>query len=71
MSVAKQTYRRWLIEMNWLGQWEATHPNYDASYEGPEDGWVASPNMSASARTLPELYEEIDECERALAEQAA
>lgn len=71
MSSAKHTYRRWSIGMNFINEWEATHPDYDASYEGPEDGWVESPNMRATARTLPELYEEIDECERALSEQAA
>jgi hypothetical protein len=71
MSSAKHTYRRWSIGTNFINEWEATHPDYDASYEGPEDGWVANPNMRATARTLPELYEGIDECERALAEQAA
>ena len=71
MSSAKHTYRRWSIGMNFINEWEATHPDYDASYEGPEDGWVESPNMRVTARTLPELYEDIDECERTLAEQAA
>tara|TARA_R100001143_G_scaffold58421_2_gene56292 strand:+ start:4733 stop:4957 length:225 start_codon:yes stop_codon:yes gene_type:complete len=55
-------YRGWLIEQNWLGIWEATHPNFDASYEGPEDGWVGSPHMSATAKTREELESEIDDC---------
>lgn len=32
-------YRGWDIGPDYVG-WTATSPNYDASYEGPEDGWV-------------------------------
>lgn len=53
------TYRGWLIEQNWLGKWEATGPNFDASYEGPEDGWVSN-GEAVFADTRAELIEEID-----------
>jgi hypothetical protein len=58
---ARDTYRGWDI---WQGRWpepawSATGPNYDASYEGPEDGWVAS-GGSAYAATRADLIEEID-----------
>lgn len=37
-------YRGWLIDNvpNPIGEYTATSPDYDASYEGPEDGWVES-----------------------------
>lgn len=37
----------------------ATGPDYDASYEGPEDGWVSSGGI-VHANTLAELHAEID-----------
>lgn len=40
-------------------EWTATSPNYDASYEGPEDGWVSN-GEHVSAATREELIEEID-----------
>ena len=39
--------------------WQATGPNYDASYEGPEDGWVDN-GEKAEARTRELLLVEID-----------
>lgn len=39
--------------------WSAVHPDYDASYEGPEDGWVSN-GLSTTADTLEELHFEID-----------
>lgn len=39
--------------------WSATGPNYDASYEGPEDGWVDN-GEKASASTRDALLAEID-----------
>lgn len=41
--------------------WMATSPDYDASYEGPEDGWVCS-GHHVSAATYEELLEEIEAC---------
>lgn len=40
-------------------QWVATSPDYDASYEGPEDGWVIGGQV-AYASTRAGLIEEID-----------
>lgn len=56
---AKDTYRGWTIEQNWLGEWEATHPDYDPTPmhldDGPSDSrWVA-------AKTREEVVAEIDE----------
>lgn len=52
------THRNWLIEQNWLGQWEATHPDFDPTpqflYDGPSD------NRYVTARTRNEVIEEID-----------
>lgn len=40
-------------------EWSAVSPNYDASYEGPEDGWVDN-GETVSAATREELIAEID-----------
>lgn len=40
--------------------WRATSEDYDASYEGPEDGWKTS-GESFNAETREELIELIDE----------
>lgn len=59
------TYRGWSISYDpppipiRTFDWRATGPNYDASYEGPEDGWVAS-GGSVSASTRDGLIAEID-----------
>lgn len=50
MTPEKDTHRSWLIEQNWLGQWEATHPDFD----GLED------NRYVRGRTRDEVIEEID-----------
>lgn len=55
-------YRGWTIHAPaWWPEieWTATSPNYDASYEGPEDGWVDN-GEKASGRTREELIAEID-----------
>lgn len=36
------THRGWTVEENFLGIWEGTGPDFDASYEGEEDGWVGN-----------------------------
>ena len=42
------TYKGWQISFDMPPipirdhDWQATSPDYDASYEGPEDGWVSS-----------------------------
>lgn len=54
-------YRGWDISRGrWPEpEWMATGPNYDASYEGPEDGWVDN-GEKADAPTRAELIAEID-----------
>lgn len=39
--------------------WQATHPDYDASYEGEEDGWVDN-GLKVNAATYEDLLLEID-----------
>ncbi|MEM6586616.1 MAG: hypothetical protein AAF692_12765, partial [Pseudomonadota bacterium] len=41
----------------------ATHDDFDASYEGPEDGWVGN-GLQVSADTEQELIEAMGEVER-------
>ena len=59
-------YRGWSIDFDMKpiphrgADWTATHPDYDASYEGPEDGWVGS-HPVLTAATEKELWAEIDE----------
>lgn len=52
------THRGWLIEQNWLGQWEATHPDYDPTpvhlYDPPGD------DRHVSAQTRAGVIEEIE-----------
>ncbi len=50
MTPGKDTHRNWLIDQNWLGQWEATHPDFD----GPSD------NRYVTGRTRDEVIEEIE-----------
>lgn len=49
--------------------WSATHPDYDASWEGEEDGWVGSGGL-VHAATYEELLAAIDQWE-AIAEEDA
>ena len=52
------TYRGWLLSFEY-GYHTATHPDFDASYEGPEDGWVGS-HPTLQGRTPEDLRAEID-----------
>lgn len=56
------TYRGWTVTQGRWPEpaWSATSPDYDASYEGPEDGW-ADNGEKASGDTYDELIAEIDE----------
>lgn len=57
------TFGPWTIERSeWLPEWEATHRDYDASWEGEEDGWVSN-GLHTSAKTIPDLLDEIEELE--------
>lgn len=51
-------HRGWSIEWDY-GYFTATGPDYDASYEGEEDGWVDN-GQRVSARTWEGVIEEID-----------
>jgi hypothetical protein len=61
-KVAKATvpkdYRGWSISWDY-GYFTATGPDYDASWEGEEDGWVDNGHI-VSARTIEDLREEVD-----------
>jgi hypothetical protein len=59
-SVTQDSHRGWSIHRcEWTNGWYAIGPNYDASYEGPEDGWVDN-GEKADAATRAALIEEID-----------
>lgn len=53
-------HRGWTIEQNWLGMWEATGPDFDASYEGEEDGWVGN-GQFFTGRTRDEVIADVDD----------
>lgn len=55
------TYKGWIIDPPDLNPfWSATGPNYDASYEGPEGGWVDN-GEKVEARTYKDLLVEIED----------
>ena len=58
---APDTYRGWTISQGQWPEpaWSAIGPNYDASYEGEEDGWVSN-GEAANAPTRAALIDEID-----------
>ena len=57
-AVTPDEHRGWRIEWDY-GQFSATGPDYDASWEGEEDGWVDNGHR-VFARTREDLIEEID-----------
>lgn len=58
VATPEDRHRDWLIEQNWLGEWEATHPDFDPTpvhlYDGPSD------SRHVSAKTRDGVIEEID-----------
>lgn len=58
-ALAMDAHRGWSIDEPVPGIWIATSPDYDASYEGPEDGWVDN-GEKVEARSRAALIEEID-----------
>jgi len=54
-------YRGWNIDFSY-GYFTAHHDNYDASWEGDENGWVDN-GLSLSERTLLDLIIEIEQAE--------
>lgn len=57
-TVTPKDYRGWAISWDY-GRFTATSPNYDASYDGQEDGWVDN-GQRVTARTLTALRDEVD-----------
>lgn len=62
MTAAPDTYRGWTIHQGRWPEpaWSAFSPNYDASWEGEEDGW-ADNGEKAEADTRAALLDEIDD----------
>lgn len=62
MTADAHHYRGWTISQGrWPEpEWSATGPNFDASYEGEEDGFVGN-GECAYASTREALITEIDE----------
>lgn len=58
MGAINPPYRGWTIAWDY-GRYTATGPNYDASWEGEEDGWVDN-GEHVESRTLEGIYAEID-----------
>lgn len=57
-SPKPDTYRGW--EITWdYGCFTATSPDYDASWEGEEDGWVDN-GQRVTGRTRADLEAEVD-----------
>ena len=59
--VAEIRFPRWKISWEYGYYW-AVHDNYDASWEGEEDGWVDN-GLRVCGRTIPDLVSEIEEKE--------
>lgn len=63
--MSASTYRGWSVSFDPKPipirdcDWTATHPDYDASYEGEEDGWTDN-GLQASAASYDALCDEID-----------
>lgn len=53
------TYRGWPIEETWLGDYVATHPDFDPTPIYPDDG--PSDNRYVTAKTIGGLMAEVDE----------
>ena len=58
IEAIKAKHPRWEHIAFEYGRWTSTHENYDASWEGEEDGWVSN-NLMAEGRTLDELEEDV------------
>jgi hypothetical protein len=61
----QDTHRGWTINYDHPPipcrdfDWSATSPDYDCSYEGPEDGWFTSGSI-VHGRTRDDVVAEID-----------
>lgn len=54
----EERFPDWKISWEY-GYYNAVHDNYDASWEGEEDGWVDN-GLRVTARDLEGLVEEIE-----------
>lgn len=59
IDTVKERYPDWEHFTFQYGRWMATHRNYDATWEGEEDGYQDN-GLKAEGRTLEELCEDID-----------
>jgi hypothetical protein len=64
MSAQHLTHRDWRMDCDygspaWPMVWSAVHNDFDASYEGEEDGWVGS-HPCFHATTQRDLIEQIE-----------
>lgn len=57
-SLLGDTYRGWSIRWDY-GYYSAFSPNYDASWEGEENGWVDN-GERVQGRTRAECEQEVD-----------
>jgi hypothetical protein len=62
---APDTYRKWAISFNY--GWCATHDDFDASWQGVEDGWVGNGLQIRGYPSRDALIEEINAFEEELA----
>lgn len=60
-------FPRWTVDFEY-GYYTAIHDNYDASWEGEEDGWVDN-GLKVTARTVGGLLDEIKAKEEELVAQ--
>lgn len=67
----KARFPRWEHLAFDYGRWTTTHENYDASWEGEEDGYVSN-GLMCEARTLDDLAAEVEakEAEMAASDRA-
>lgn len=54
----KNSYRGWSLDWGY-NQWTGIGPNYEASWEGLENGWVGNGHI-LHATSLDDLKKEID-----------
>ncbi len=59
LAAKPETYRGWAVSFEY-GYWNAISPDYDASWEGEEDGYVDN-GQKATGRTYDEMCSEVDE----------
>jgi hypothetical protein len=59
VDTVRERYPDWEHFIYEYGFWRATHKNYDASWEGEEDGYQDN-GLKAEGRTLEDLCDDID-----------